>query len=197
MSAQLSLFGAEAPVTDGLFLALFPEIHAQIRINGIARQLRDEHGLKGKLLEANRYHVSLFSFGEYSGLPPRLAPDVVKAATAVEMSPFDVMFDRVMSFSSNAKRRPLVLGGAEGLARLIAFQKALAAVMQKAGLARAKQQFTPHVTLLYDERGVEEQPTERIGWTVTEFALVHSLLGRGQYDILGRWPLRADGVRLH
>ena len=45
-------------------------------------------------------------------------------------------------------------------------------------------------TLLYDERRVAEHAVETVGWTVKEFALVHSLYGRARYVQLGRWPLR-------
>jgi 2'-5' RNA ligase len=194
--SQLSLFGAETPASDGLFLAVLPESQARPRIEGTAQQLRSHHGLKGRLLAPDRYHISLFSFGEHNGLPPRLVAEVMKAAAAIEASPFDVAFDRAKSFYGG-KQRPLVLCGGDGLARLVALQRTIDVAMQKARLGRTKQQFVPHVTLLYDENGIEEQPIERIGWTVTEFVLIHSLLGRSQYVPLGRWPLRADGVRLH
>ena len=66
----------------------------------------------------------------------------------------------------------------------------LGAAMQKAGLGRAKAHYAPPMTLLYDTRRVDEQPIETIRWTAREFVLVHSLLGRGVYKSLGRWPLR-------
>jgi 2'-5' RNA ligase len=194
--SQYSLFGAETPPTDGLFLAILPEAHARPRIEGTAQQLHSRHGLKGKLLAPERYHISLFSFGEHNGLPPRLVSEVMKAAAAIEMPPFDVAFDRAMSFYGG-QQRPLVLCGGDGVAKLIALQRVIDVAMQRARVARAKQPFVPHVTLLYDKDGIDEQPIERIGWTVTEFVLIHSLLGRGQYIALARWPLRADGLRLH
>jgi hypothetical protein len=69
-----------------------------------------------------------------------------------------------------------------------ALQQALGGVLAKAGLAARRS--PPHLTLLYDVRRVEEQPVAPIGWTVREFVLVHSRLGRGLYKSLGRWPLR-------
>jgi 2'-5' RNA ligase len=44
--------------------------------------------------------------------------------------------------------------------------------------------------LLYDERRVTELVVETVGWTVKEFALVHSLYGRARYVQLEQWPLR-------
>ena len=194
--SQYSLFGAETPPADSLFLAVLPEAHARTRIEGQAQQLRSQHGLRSKLLAADRYHISLFSFGEYHGLPRNLVPEVTKAAATIEMPPFDAVLDRAISFSGG-KKRPLVLCDGEGGIKLVAFHRVVSTGMQRFRLGRPKSQFMPHVTLLYDEQVIEEQPIERIGWTVTEFVLVHSLLGRGRYNILGRWPLRADGVRLH
>lgn len=62
--------------------------------------------------------------------------------------------------------------------------------MTATGLGRwVERNFTPHVTLLYDDRSVAPQAIEPIAWTVREFVLVHSLLGRTEHRILGRWSL--------
>jgi len=74
------------------------------------------------------------------------------------------------------------------------YRRIFGATMQKAGLGRTRPQFTPHVTLLYDERGIAEQPIEPINWIVNEFVLVHSLLGRGRYIPLEKWLLRSHAV---
>jgi len=66
------------------------------------------------------------------------------------------------------------------------------ALTQGGALAKAgvgARQSTPHLTLLYDARRVAEQPITRIGWTMREFVLVHSLLGQKRYIPLGKWPL--------
>lgn len=52
-------------------------------------------------------------------------------------------------------------------------------------------QYTPHISLLYDDQCMAEQAVETIGWTVREFVLVHSLLGQGQHVPLAHWPLQA------
>ena len=48
----------------------------------------------------------------------------------------------------------------------------------------------PGMTLLYGDREIKEEAIEPIDWTVREFVLVHSLLGRNRYSALARWPLR-------
>ncbi len=193
MPEQLSFagFGAALPPTDGVFFAIFPDVAAAARIARLARHLRGEHGLRGAPLETERFHVSLHSLGEYSGLPQGVVAAAGEAATSVVAPPFDVKFDRVVSFRGRPGDRPLVLRGGDGLAALKAFQQALGAAMVKAWLGRrAKSYYTPHVTLLYGDRGVDEQAVETIGWTVHEFVLMHSLLGQTRYIPLARWPLR-------
>ena len=65
----------------------------------------------------------------------------------------------------------------------------LGAALTRSGLRRvANTNFTPHVTLLYDGRSVDEHPIQPIFWTVTEFVLIRSMKG---HDYLARWPLQA------
>jgi 2'-5' RNA ligase len=83
-----------------------------------------------------------------------------------------------------------VLFGDEGLRELRRFRRMLGAAMTRKGLRRrAAGDFTPHVTLLYDRREVEELPIEPISWTVRDFVLVHSRQGHLH---LARWPLRVS-----
>jgi RNA 2',3'-cyclic 3'-phosphodiesterase len=56
---------------------------------------------------------------------------------------------------------------------------------------KTRTDFTPHVTLLYGDGRIGEQSIDPIGWTVREFALVLSLIGKTKYIPLGRWPLGA------
>ena len=195
MPEQSSLpgFGAvpQQP-TDRLFFAIFPDANASARIAQLAQQLRGEHELHGRPLAPERFHVTLHHLGDYAGVPRDVVAMADKAATAVTtMAPFEVAFDRVASFSSAPRNRPFVLRGGDGVAALMEFQQALGMAMKKAGLGRwAKPGYTPHVTLLYDDRSVAEQAVETISWTAREFVLVHSLLGQTRHVALARWPLR-------
>jgi 2'-5' RNA ligase len=194
MPGQSSLPGfddAPAP-TDRLFFALFPDAQAAERIAECARQLRAEHGLHGTPLKTERFHITLHHLGDYAGLPQGVVDMASQAAAAVKSAPFSVSFDRAASFSSSPRNRPLVLRGDAGLAELMVFQRALGVEMSKAGLGRwSKPAYTPHVTLLYDDRAVAEQAVEPITWTAGEFVLVHSLIGQTLHVPLARWPLRA------
>lgn len=191
---QASLAGFEPAVaTDRLFFAVFPDPETAVRIAALARDLHDRHHLRGKPLRSDRLHVTLHHLGDHAGLPRGVVDAAgVAAERAAATAPFQAAFDSVSSFAGRSRNRPCVLRGAgDDLAPLVALQQELGAAMAAAGLGRhVGRDFTPHVTLLYDDRGLEPQPVERIAWTVRDVVLVHSLLGRTEHRILGRWPLR-------
>ncbi len=191
MSSQLSLSGFEpARPTDRLFLRFFQALRLPCRSLNSPQRLRSKHALKGKPLATERFHVTLHHLGDYAGLSQGLVDAAREAGAAVATPPFDVLFDRAGSFVGRPRNRPFVLRGSDGVAALAAFQQSLGTTMKNAGLwRRVESHFTPHVTLLYDDRFVEEQPVEGIGWTVHELVLVHSLLGRTEHVVLDRWPL--------
>lgn len=193
MPAQSSLPGFDAlpAPTDRLFFAIFPDAGAAARMAVLAQQLRGAHGMHGKPLKTERFHVTLHHLGDYAGLPQDIVAMAGEAAAAVVMPPFEVAFDRVASFSSAPRNRPFVLGAGDGVAALMVFQQTLGIAMKKVGLGRwAKPGYTPHVTLLYDDCSVAEQAVETICWTAREFVLVHSLIGQTLHVPLARWPLR-------
>ncbi|MEO7399848.1 MAG: 2'-5' RNA ligase family protein [Polaromonas sp.] len=193
MPAQSSLpgFDAAPKATDRLFFAIFPDADSAERIAGLAQQLRGEHDLKGRPLALDRFHVTLHHLGDYVGVRPDIVAMAGAAAAAVAMPPFEVVFDCAASFSSTPRNRPFVLRGGDGLAALMAFQQALGMAMKGAGLgSQVTSGYTPHVTLLYDDRCVAGQAVETIRWTVREFVLVHSQLGQSRHVPLSRWTLR-------
>ncbi|WP_431096457.1 2'-5' RNA ligase family protein [Polaromonas aquatica] len=193
MSAQSTFPGfEEAKPTDRLFLALFPPPGVAMEIAGLAARLRADHGLRGRPLEAARFHITLNHLGDYAGLPPEIVRQANAAAEAAANGsvPFDVAFNRVESFASAPRNRPLVLRGDDGLAQLMVFQQALGTELAKVNLGQwAKGSYTPHVTLLYDDQPLQPMAVPAISWTATELVLVHSLLGETRHVHLGRWPL--------
>jgi 2'-5' RNA ligase len=193
MPEQSFLPGFEAAPrpTDRLFFALYPDASTAAQIAVLAQQLRTEHGLQGKPLKPERFHVTLHHLGDYAGLPPDLVAAARVAGASVAAAPFDVTFDRVASFTSAPRNRPFVLRGDGGLAALMAFQQNLGEALKKTVLGRwAKPGFTPHLTLLYDDRSVPEQAVTPVSWTARELVLVHSLIGQTVHLPLARWPLQ-------
>jgi 2'-5' RNA ligase len=168
-----------------LFLATLPDAESAERIHRLAKVLKRAHRLSGKLIVPERLHVSLFSL---SGLADRQVYAACEAARELRTGPFDVSFDRTASFRGKTNR-PFVLLGEDGLHRLKSFRRTLGAALARRGLRRlANTNFTPHVTLLYDARDVDEYPVLPILWTVREFVLIHSMK---EHDCRMRWSLQA------
>jgi len=181
--------------TERLFFGLYPDPDTALLIAKRTQSLRDECGLTGEPLAPARLHVTLHHIGDFAGLPQHLIVGAVEAADSLRAAPFDVVFDRAMSFGGQPGNNPFVLRGAEdgGLSALMTFRGTLSLAMAKTGRLlgeRVASSFTPHVTLLYDGRVVTERLVEPIRWTVREFVLVRSLLGKTRHIVIGRWPLR-------
>ena len=196
MSEQLALAGFEVPQppktpnTDRLFFALQPDPDTGMRINRLGHELRAAHGLTGRVTDPDRLHTTLLHLGDYVGFPDDLARRAIAVASSLRaLAPFDVTFDRIMSFG-RAGKLPFVLRGSDDVAGLKTLQQSLEAAARAARLVSKKESFTPHVTLLYDDRGVPEQPiAQGVSWQVREFVLVHSLLGQGRHVVLERFAL--------
>ncbi|MBT2324216.1 2'-5' RNA ligase family protein [Variovorax paradoxus] len=193
MSGQMALAGFDAVPshpTDRLFFAILPDEKAVARIERLVRDLRADLGLKRKALGAGRFHVTLHHVGDFVGLPEEVVELACKAAAAVAAAaPFKLAFDRVASFR-RPRNMPLVLRGGDGLIALAAFAHELGTAMASAGLGRsAGAHYTPHLTLLYDDRHVVDTPIEPIAWTAREFVLVRSLIGQSRHEAIARLAL--------
>jgi 2'-5' RNA ligase len=139
-------FGVQTGV-DSVMDGRFPDAAAAEQIHRRAAILRRAHNLRGRLIEPERLHVSLFFLG---GLPEKSLGTAYDAAADVRVEPFEISFDRSVSFRGQPGSRPFVLVGDDGLRQLGAFRRMLSAAMTRRGLRRrANTSFTPHVTLLY------------------------------------------------
>jgi RNA 2',3'-cyclic 3'-phosphodiesterase len=169
-----------------LFVAILPDAETSARIYKMAEILKAAHAFRGQLTAPDRLHVTLFSLG---GLPEQLIEKACEAIGEARAEPFEISFDRSMSFRGQPGSRPFVLAGSDGLKRLKAFRRALAAAFARRNGLRhlGRRDFTPHITLLFDDRAVEEQPFGPIGWTVRNLVLIHSMNGHRH---LAHWPLR-------
>jgi 2'-5' RNA ligase len=176
---------------DNVFFAyrLAPEAFSPVA--HIRDELRNQYGLRGAVISPQRLHVTLLHVCECDGLPDELIEAVCRAAASVAMPPFDVVFDRVMSFRNRQNKKPLVLLTCGDNTALAGLRKSLCEAMSAAGIGRRmSSQFVPHMTLLYDRRMVAERAVEPMHLTVRDFALVHSLVRQSRHIELARWPLQ-------
>ena len=153
-----------------LFLAAVPNAGTAERVHRLAGILKRAHKFDGKLIAPERLHISLFYLG---GLPERQVHAACEAAADVRAKRFEVSFDRTASFRGREGNSPFVLIGDDGLGRLQSFRRMLGAALTRRGLRRvANTYFTPHVTLLYDARSVEEHPIDPVFWTVSSCSFI-------------------------
>jgi 2'-5' RNA ligase len=179
-------------LTDRLFFAACPDPDATAEIDRFGRRFADDHGLAGRRISPERLHVTLLFLGDFAGTPDPLLASAMGAASRVRMRPFTAAFDRIISFRRRTSDRPLVLIGEDGVTGFRALRAHLIDAMTGEGLRASEAEFTPHITLSYNQQTVEEQFVERFTWPVTEFRLLRSLIGQGRYIELGRWTLCGD-----
>jgi 2'-5' RNA ligase len=175
----------------GLHFLTFPAVSTAARMAALAWRCRREYGLSAKPLPTSRFHVSLVSFGEFDEreTAEALAVRARDALANFSAGPFVVMLDRVESFSGRDHRYALVLRGDDGVVGLEMLYQKLGIAMRWAGF-KLPLNFTPHLTLSYDNYRIKERFVEPISWTVREFELVLSLVGETKYEVRGRWQLR-------
>lgn len=176
-------------MADAVFFAVQPPPFAAPGISRLAWHLRDKHRLSGRPLRPECFHVSLLFVGYHGRMPPQTLGAIRDVAATIAMPRFRVAFDWVASFRRTGKR-PLVLRGDDGVSGLVWLRDRLVAATIDVGIPVARRDFTPHLTLLYDEAEIREEPVEEIGWVVCDFVLIRSLFGQSRHVVLGRWPLR-------
>lgn len=192
MLSQPMLDGlAEGKATDRLFFAVYPDKATATLMAGLSASLRQAFGLGGKPIPPERLHITLHHLGDYVGLPAAIVAAASRAGGELALPSFIVTLDHAASFYGRSHNRPFVLRGADSdLGLLHELHRALGDRLAAHGLGRyATRTFAPHLTLLYDDKLVPALAIEPIRWTVREFVLVHSLLGRGEHRILQRWRL--------
>ncbi len=187
---QDSLFAEPEPVlkNQSLFFAMLPDAEKAAEIRRFAQQLCSMHELTGDPISAKKLHLTLHAYKEFGRLAESLVQSAKMAGAKVAQrtKAFEITFDRVKSFPI-AGRKPCVLAEDGGNAALKELYRELMVVLGKVknGVAPA---FTPHMTLLYDEKTVEEERLSPVTWMARELVLIHSR--DGFYDLRGRWPLQ-------
>ncbi|TAL24088.1 MAG: 2'-5' RNA ligase [Aquabacterium sp.] len=190
--SQGALFGSDdTPPVEELFFALMPPAPAAQALTRLALELRERHGLQGKPLDEDRFHLSLHGLGQYAGLPPDLVSRAREAAATVESAPVEVSLDQAMSYGNPRERHPIVLATLVPSAGLLELHRRLGRALAHAGLGRhLTRSLSPHVSLAYVHRVLPQEAVTPVAWTATEFTLVHSFPGLHRHTHLGRWPLR-------
>ncbi len=195
MNEQLPFF--ETPRPSGpdynLVLAIFPEDYVAQQISELGNSLRKMHGLRGKLRPVTHLHVSLPIPRHIMHPPETVIERIGRACKTVApiISPFEIKFDRVMSFRGRTGNRAVVLLNnnheSEGIMSLY---RLLCAKFEKLCFAASSAPtFLPHLTILYDQQELTPTSITPVCWRVKEIVLVLSEVGATKYHRLGCWAL--------
>jgi 2'-5' RNA ligase len=173
-----------------LFVAILPDIVTSRRVRRIAQSISRRHHLSGNLRPLSTLHVSLVNIDHYRSLPEDIVFSAAEALCGVDASPVDIIFDQMMSFG-HRDAKPLVLCGSQPNAALSALYKEVVAALFRAGVSFSlPPNFEPHMTVMWDCAMVDRQGLDPpLLWTAREICLIHSLVGKTEYEYLGRWPL--------
>lgn len=171
---------------DSVFFALrLEDSIAAFEARQEAMRLQSKHRMKAPPRRTDLLHVSLCSLGDHNGIPSGLVERADEAARSIEMPAFEVAFDQVMNFTNC-----IVLTGEDGVGGVRQLERALGDALETAKLGAHNRHFKPHVTLIYDRTAI---PVRRLAkpvrWTVTEFVLIHSLIGKSIHVPLKTFPL--------
>jgi len=177
-----------------VFFALRPDAADAQRLAAHGAREAQRLHVDGKPLEPGRLHVSLYLVARYERgveLPQADVERWMRAAGAVRVEPFDVVFDALASFGGETN--PLVMKTRDGVgvAGLRRFQRALGIELANAGEEIRSKAFEPHVTLSYRGMRIAEQPIAPIRWAPHELVLIDSHVGAHIHEVVERWPLRA------
>ncbi len=197
MNKQLALFEIPQPHLPkySLVLAAFLDHDTGKQVYRLGNSLCEMYELCGRMRPISHLHVSL-PLPRLPGNPPEIAVEIIRRvckAVATVTCPFEIKFDRVMSFQRGSGNYPLVLvgddhgnDGVRNLHRLLwaEFAKYISTNSPAPG-------FVPHLTLLYDKQQLDPRGIKPVSWTVREIVLVASEVGATKYHGLGRWAFCA------
>ncbi|MCG7504919.1 2'-5' RNA ligase family protein [Mesorhizobium retamae] len=183
---ELPFVEPETP-RNRLFLGLLLDKDTASDVDRVSERLCAENDIPGSRLRTDRLHLSLHSVGEFLRFHKEAAREVCHAVEMVAATRFQMCFDQAMTFSGRVDRRPTVLLGSN--AALLDLRRSIGKALVRGGI-RIGMGFNPHVTLFYGPKAVPTQSIERIPFSVREFSLIWSELGRTRYHVLGSWPLK-------
>jgi len=170
---QTERMDTAVPGPHRLFFALWPDAALRAQLADAADRVEAEHAPGGRALRPERYHITLQFLGEFSPLPAGLVEAACAAAGRVPFEPFDLVLDRVGSFSGS---RVWWLGCSDVPHALQRLHGTLGAALAADGIpVRAHPGFTPHLTIRRNvRRQTAPRPIAPIAWRVDRFVLIDS-----------------------
>lgn len=176
----------QRPRVERLFFALWPDDAVRQTLKHHCKPVLRHSG--GRAVAIENLHITLAFLGSVDAAQRQC---VEQAAAAISLPRFTLTLDQLGYWS---RPRVLWLGARETPEEAKQLASQLAKGARDCGLSLDRRPFVAHLTL---KRKVREAPPptelKPIEWAVDQFALVrsHTLPEGVQYEVVGRWPLRA------
>jgi 2'-5' RNA ligase len=188
----LGAAGARPAEVHRLFFALLPDAAARARLAQAAQALKASHpGLRARWVNPARYHATLHFLGDHALLRQDVVDAAVAAAGKLRMAPFEWVLHEAASF--HGRQPPCILRSSSVPESLQLLWQDLRHALVLAGQGRhVARNFTPHVTVAYSHAALlDVTPLEPVAWRVERVALIHSVVGEQDYQVLAEWSLQA------
>jgi 2'-5' RNA ligase len=170
-----------------LFFAIFPEPPALAAIGRVAARLQAEKVLRGRWTAPANYHVTARFLGDHAD-PTVVIARARAAAAQVRAAPFDITFDRIVTFRGRHQSPCVVRCTPESDMAIEALWRDLGAA--SSDMRGEAGRFVPHLTLAYADRMLDAPVAiEPVVTRIKAFALIDS--HDAQHEVLVRWPLTA------
>lgn len=153
--------------------------------------LRNAFAETGGGVRDDRLHVTLGITDDHAERPARVVDRLLAIGDAIDGEPFMLSLDRLSGNGGTIALRP-----SRTPPGLTALQHQIDAQMRYWNIRRPGWAFNPHMTLVYRPHQPFLRPIEPLAWEAAELVLVHSLVGRTQHNLLGRWPLQRRQMEL-
>lgn len=191
MPEQLHLLGFEPePVEEkNFFFAVMPPPPAAEEIATRRHEVCIQHRLDGKPMAPDRLHVSLHNIGDPRTRPMTIELAQQAATRAAQITlPFEVKFDLMARFGGRFNGHALALCSKARQPGMEALSSNLANMLTEYSFpVRSGKKLNAHVTTMYGDTPETPIAVPPVTWTVKEFVLLESFVGKSRYRELGRW----------
>lgn len=191
---QLDLLGgvdAKPAEIHRLFFALVPDDVTRAQLGQAAEALKARHpGLHARWVNPSRYHATLHFLGDNATLRQDVVDAAIVAAGKLRAAPFAWTLHHAASF--HGRQPPCVLRSSTAPEPMQQLWQDLRLALIRAGQGgHIERSITPHVTVAYSHgQLLDVTPIEPVTWMVEEFALIHSIVGQPDCQMLACWPLQ-------
>ena len=174
-----------------LFFVLMPNATTRAQLARAVDALKASHpGLHARWINPTRYHATLHFLGDHVMLRQEVIDAAVAAADTLRAASFEWILHKAVSF--HGRQPPCILCSEvlpEPLRQL--WQDLRHALILAGQGSHIERSFTPHITVAYSH-GAQLGATavEPVTWKVDEIALIHSVVGQPDYQVLAHWSLQ-------